>query len=250
MLQALFGAAVIGLSLGIFGSGGSILTVPVLMYLLDVPAALAIASSLAIVAGISFGGSLFNIVQRNISYRHVCWFGVPGMGGTYIGAWCGTLSDSRLQLSAFVVLMLIAAVLMWRGQQSAPRVPVTQSTRKIVLDGLMVGIVTGFVGVGGGFLIVPALVLLGGLPMLLATGTSLLIIALKSLAGFAKYYQVFSEQAQSFDWTLIGLMIGGGIAGSYLGSWLGTKLPRALMQKAFAVFLVLMSVFVLVRSVL
>lgn len=250
MFQALIGAAIIGISLGIFGSGGSILTVPVLMYLLDVPAAMAIASSLAIVAGISLGGSLFNILRRQISYRHVLWFGIPGMAGTYLGAWFGTLVDSKLQLGAFVVLMLVAAVFMWRGRKPGHSNIQAQSVIKIVADGLVVGVVTGFVGVGGGFLIVPALVLLGGLPMMLATGTSLLIIALKSIAGFTKYYQVYSEQSLSFDWTLISLMIAGGIVGSYLGSWLGTKLPKELMQKGFSVFLVLMSGFVFIRSVL
>jgi uncharacterized membrane protein YfcA len=254
MLHALLGALIIGLSLGVFGSGGSILTVPVLMYLLDVPAAMAIASSLAIVAGISLGGSLFNVLQRNISYRHVFWFGVPGMAGTYLGAWLGTLVDVRIQLSVFVLLMLVAAVFMWRGQPAQPDVvhppKPQQSVMKIIADGSVVGVITGFVGVGGGFLIVPALVFLGGLPMLLATGTSLLIIALKSLAGFSKYYQVFTEQALQFDWTLIGWMVAGGILGSYAGSLLGSKLPKQIMQKSFAVFLVVMGSFVLVKSVL
>ncbi len=253
MLHALLGALVIGLSLGVFGSGGSILTVPVLMYLLDVPAAMAIASSLAIVAGISLGGSLFNIMQRNISYRHVLWFGVPGMAGTYLGAWLGTLVDVRIQLGVFVLLMIAAAVFMWRGSRAVPAdlpSPKTQSVLKIIADGSVVGVITGFVGVGGGFLIVPALVLLGGLPMLLAAGTSLLIIALKSLAGFTKYYQVYTEQSLHFDWSLIGWMVAGGILGSYAGSFLGSKLPKQLMQRSFAVFLVVMGSFVLVKSVL
>ena len=167
MIHAILGALFIGLSLGIFGSGGSILTVPVLMYLVDMPANLAIASSLLIVAGISLFGSISNIWNNRVSWPHVLLFGVPGMLGTYGGAWLGTLVDSVVQLSVFVLLMLVAAVMMWRSnnsEQSAGEIKFL----KVALDGLIVGVITGFVGVGGGFLIVPALVLLGGVPMVLA----------------------------------------------------------------------------------
>ena len=249
MTYILLGAALIGLSLGIFGSGGSILTVPVLMYLVGQPAEIAIASSLAIVAGISLGGSVLNVLKKRISYRHLIWFGIPGMAGTYLGAWGGTLVNSKIQLVVFVILMLVAAKLMWSGKQQESTKS-SQSRYKIVLDGLVVGAITGFVGVGGGFLIVPALVILGGLAMPLAIATSLLIISMKSFVGFAKYYQVFSEQQLHFDWTVIGWMIVGGIVGSYIGIWLSTKLPKAIMQKSFAVFLLLMGLFILYRSVI
>ncbi|CAM5224406.1 sulfite exporter TauE/SafE family protein [Alishewanella longhuensis] len=117
-MLALLGALIIGLSLGLFGSGGSILTVPVLLYLLKMPAELAIASSLLIVAGISLLGSAQNAWQKRISWRHVLWFGIPGMVGTYGGAWLGTLVDSRWQLLCFALLMLVAAVMMWRNRQT------------------------------------------------------------------------------------------------------------------------------------
>lgn len=249
MIEALIGAGVIGLSLGLFGSGGSILTVPILMYLLHIPATIAIATSLAIVAGISLGGSVFNIVRKQVSYQHVVLFGLPGMAGTYFGAWLGTQVGSRWQLGVFVVLMSVAAVMMWRGRKECTElkpihVPLT------LLQGGLVGIVTGFVGVGGGFLIVPALMLLAGLPLLLATGTSLMIIAMNSLAGFVKYFQVYSTGNDVFDWPLITLMVIGGIVGSLLGSILSTKLPKEAMQKGFAIFLVGMSGFVFVHSVM
>ncbi|WP_027672225.1 sulfite exporter TauE/SafE family protein [Rheinheimera baltica] len=249
-MLALLGAIVIGLSLGLFGSGGSILTVPVLLYLLHMPPQLAIASSLLIVAGISLFGSVRNGLQRLISWRHVLWFGIPGMMGTYGGAWFGTLVDARWQLLVFSLLMLVAAVMMWCSSTGDNAEAKAFKPAKIVLDGLIVGVITGFVGVGGGFLIVPALVLLGGLSMPIGIATSLVIIAMKSFVGFGKYYWVMSEQGVVFDWTTIGLMIVAGIAGSYVGGALGKRLPKAQLQKAFAVFLVIMAAVVIYQSVL
>lgn len=250
MLSALLGAIFIGLSLGVFGSGGSILTVPVLLYLVHMPADIAIATSLLIVAAISFSSSLLHIRQRLISWPHVVLFGLPGMFGTYLGAWAGTLIDARWQLLLFVMLMLIAAFFMWRNETPQAQQAQKINVKRVVADGLVVGAITGFVGVGGGFLIVPALVLLGGLSMSLAIGTSLFIIALKSFVGFAKYYEFIRTTDYVFDWSIVGLIILCGILGSFLGVWLGQKLPKAKLQKGFAVFLMLMAGFVFIRSVL
>lgn len=249
-MLAILGAIVIGLSLGLFGSGGSILTVPVLLYLLHMPPQLAIASSLLIVAGISLFGSVRNGLQRLISWRHVLWFGIPGMIGTYGGAWLGTLVDARWQLLVFSLLMLVAAVMMWRSNTADGNATKGFKPAKIILDGFIVGIITGFVGVGGGFLIVPALVLLGGLSMSVGVATSLVIIAMKSFVGFGKYYWVMQAQGAVFDWATIGLMIIAGIAGSFVGGALGKKLPKQQLQKSFAVFLVLMAGVVIYQSVL
>jgi len=254
VLNAVIGALFIGLSLGLFGSGGSILTVPVLLYLVNMEPNVAIASSLLVVAGISLFGTIPHIRKRFISWPHVLLFGVPGMMGTYGGAWAGALVDPRWQLGFFVVLMLVASVFMWKKSDPlaapATSVPETLKIGRVALDGLVVGAITGFVGVGGGFLIVPALVLLGGLAMPLAIGTSLAIIALKSIVGFAKYYSVLTAADYTFDWLVIGLMIAGGFLGSWFGSWVGGKLPKHQLQRGFAVFLVIMGVFVFVRSVL
>ncbi|MBV2127999.1 sulfite exporter TauE/SafE family protein [Arsukibacterium indicum] len=248
-MLAFVGAVIIGLSLGLFGSGGSILTVPVLLYLLGMSAELAIASSLLIVAGISLFGSVHNGMKRLISWRHVLWFGVPGMLGTYGGAWAGTLIDSRWQLLVFALLMIVAAVFMWRSKlQDMISLPDFNKT-KVIADGLLVGAITGFVGVGGGFLIVPALVLLAGLPIAVSVATSLLIIAMKSFVGFAKYYLVFSSQGLQFDWPVIALMTIAGIAGSYLGGWVGRRLPKEKLQRGFAIFLALMAIVVITQSV-
>lgn len=250
MLLAVVGAVVIGVSLGLFGSGGSILTVPVLMYLVDMPADVSIASSLLIVAGISLLASVGYIRRKAVSWSHVWVFGIPGMVGTYGGAWLGTLVDSRWQLLVFALLMVVAAALMWWSKPKPPSHAVQMNVAKVTLEGLTVGVITGFVGVGGGFLIVPALVLLAGLSLPIAVGTSLLIIVIKSAAGFVKYYTVMSTQGVSFDWLIIALMIVGGTLGSVAGSTLGRTLPKNTLQKGFAVFLVAMGLFVISKSVL
>jgi rhodanese-related sulfurtransferase len=138
--------------------------------------------------------------------------------------------------------MLVAAYTMWRAKD--PKAETKHHPYwQILLEGLVVGIVTGLVGVGGGFLIIPALVLLGGLPMRLAVGTSLLIIALKSSVGFYKYVHVLTEY--SVNWSLIALFVVLGIAGSFAGSFLSQKLPQKVLRKLFAVVLVVLGIFIL-----
>ncbi|WP_284327034.1 sulfite exporter TauE/SafE family protein, partial [Deinococcus metallilatus] len=188
MILAWIGAALIGLSLGLLGSGGSILTVPVLVYLVGEPEKLAIAESLAIVGAISLFGAIPYALKRQIDWRSVLWFGIPGVAGTYLGAALSVYLSGVAQLMLFAVVMLLAAIMMFRPGGAQPEAATNhkRSPLKIGAEGLVVGVLTGLVGVGGGFLIIPALVLLGGLPMSLAVGTSLLIIAAKSFVGFYK----------------------------------------------------------------
>ncbi|MFP7722247.1 TSUP family transporter [Lysobacter sp. A3-1-A15] len=251
MWLAWLGAAAIGLSLGLLGSGGSILTVPVLVYLVGQPEKLAIAGSLAIVGGISLIAALPWTWKRQVDWRNVAWFGVPGMVGTWLGAWLSIWLSGALQLLLFAVVMLLAAVMMLRppkaltvdaGVDSALDGPAAPARKvgRIALDGLVVGVVTGLVGVGGGFLIVPALVLLGGLALHRAIGTSLWIISLKSFSGFAKYTSVLAGAGLALDWRLIGLFTAIGAGGSLLGGRLARRLPQAQLQRGFAVFLLLM----------
>ena len=164
--MAWLGALVVGLSLGLLGSGGSILTVPVLIFLVGEPEKVAIAESLAIVGGIALVGSLPFAVRKLIDWRSVAFFGVPGMAGAYLGALLSRYVSGGFQLALFALIMLVAAFFMFRPP-AVPRSAAAAPRRpwKIGLDGLVVGVLTGFVGVGGGFLIVPALVLLGGLSM-------------------------------------------------------------------------------------
>ncbi|ADY25277.1 protein of unknown function DUF81 [Deinococcus proteolyticus MRP] len=241
---AWIGALLIGLSLGLLGSGGSILTVPVLVYLAGVEEKLAIAQSLAIVGGISLFGAIPYIRSKQVDWRSVVLFGIPGVLGTYAGAALSSYLSGAVQLMLFAAVMILAAVMMFRPKPADPEGDTHErSPLKIGAEGLGVGILTGLVGVGGGFLIIPALVLLGGLPMSLAVGTSLLIIAAKSFAGFYKYAHLLG--LENMDWTLIGTFTAIGVAGSFLGSVIGKKVSNEALRRGFAIFLVLMGLYVL-----
>ena len=247
MILVSLGALVIGLSLGLLGSGGSILTVPVLVYLVQEPQKLAIAESLAIVGGISLMGALPYARKKWIHWKSVLWFGIPGVAGTYLGAYFSQWLSGAMQLLLFALIMLTAAYTMWRTKNPSAAQNEHHPYWQIVLEGLAVGIITGLVGVGGGFLIIPALVLLGGLSMRLAVGTSLLIIAMKSFVGFLKYVDVLGDY--QVHWGLIGLFVGLGTVGSFAGSFLSEKLPQQLLRKLFAVVLVALGIFILYQNI-
>lgn len=258
MMVVIGGALLIGLTLGLLGSGGSILTVPVLVYVLGHDGKAAIAESLAVVGGISLVATLQYARARQVDWRSVLLFGVPGMAGTWGGAWLSRFVPETLQLVLFACVMLLAAGMMFRrarnrAERTAPvDSPVARRNHpewQIATEGALVGILTGLVGVGGGFLIVPALVVLGGLPMRLAVGTSLMVIALKSGSGFLKYLGVLSTLGGGVDWPTIGIFLAVGIPGTLLGKALNTRLNQQLLQRAFAGFLVLMGIFVLSREI-
>lgn len=242
------GAIAVGVSLGLFGSGGSILTVPVLVYLFGQDEKLAIAGSLAIVGTIAAVGALPYVRSRLVDWRTVLAFGVPGMSGTYLGAWLAGFVPGAVQLLIFAAVMLLAAGFMLRPPRLEAAAAAPRAIWKIVLDGLLVGILTGLVGVGGGFLIVPALVLLVGLPMHRAVATSLVIIALKSFSGFIKYVDVLGAQGLDIDWTVIALVAGLGIAGSVLGSTVGYHVPKDRLARYFAWFLLVMAAFIIATT--
>lgn len=249
MVWALLGAVLIGLSLGLMGSGGSILTVPVLTYLVGQHEKVAIAGSLGIVGAISLVAALPYARRRLVDFRSVLFFGLPGMAGAYLGAFLSQFVPGTAQLVVFALLMLVAGFMMLRPLAPAGAAPAApRALHKIVLDGLVVGTVTGFVGVGGGFLIVPALVLLGGLPMHRAVGTSLLIISLKSMTGFWKYLDVLAGLELHLDWNILGVFAAIGIVGSFAGNALGTRLPQQVLRRAFAVFLFAVGALIVVKS--
>ena len=248
-ILALIGACAIGLSLGLMGSGGSILTVPVLVYLVDQPEKVAIAGSLLIVGSIALLGSLPYMKQKQVDWTTVWLFGIPGMIGTYAGAWISAYLSGIMQLAIFAIVMLLASYFMLK-----PKTNIEQQSDhqrhviKILLDGLIVGLVTGIVGVGGGFLIVPALVLLGGLNMRAAIATSLVVIALKSFSGFIKYLDVLEDAGLSLDWNVIVVMIILGGLGSVLGNKIANKVPQDKLKKIFGIFLIVMGIYILARS--
>ncbi len=242
------GALVVGLSLGLLGSGGSILTVPVLVYLLNHVDKVAIAESLAIVGGIALVGALPYARQRLVNWRSVLLFGVPGMAGTFFGAWVSQWVPGAVQLVVFAAVILVAAWMMFRQRELALDNAKRRHAIHVALDGLAVGVLTGFVGVGGGFLIVPALVLLGNLPMREAIGTSLLIIALKSATGLVKYLGVLEKLELGVDWTVIAVFVAVGVVGSAVGHRIGGRLNGNQLRRAFAVVLVVMGLFIFSRE--
>lgn len=257
MILAWIGAIFIGLTLGLLGSGGSILTVPVLIYLVGEPSKLAIAESLAIVGAISLFAAIPYALNKQIDWRSVIMFGLPGVVGTYLGAMLSQYMSGVLQLILFAVVMLLASSMMLKPKPKAqasasttspthqpPRSPV-----QIGAEGLVVGIITGLVGVGGGFLIIPALVLLGRLPMSLAVGTSLVIIAAKSFAGFYKYVDVLAQQNLSIHWDVVILIAALGMIGSLVGSRINSKFSNESLRRVFAIFLIGMGIYVLANNI-
>ena len=244
MLLALLGAVLIGLVLGLLGSGGSILTVPVLLYLVHMPDKLAIGSSLGIVGGISLVGAVPYARQRLVQWRWVLWFGIPDMAGAWAGAWIAKFLPGEVQLLIFAAVMLTAAVMMLRRRATEAAEPRRHVLWKIMPIGFGVGVLAGVVGVGGGFLIVPALVLLGGLDMRHAVATSLVVIMLAAFTGFVRHLLSLSAQGLHVDWRIIGLFVLVGAAGSLAGNQFARRLPQALLRRIFGVFLFAMAAYV------
>ncbi len=253
MILSWIGALLVGISLGLLGSGGSILTVPVLIYLAGEQEKVAIAESLGIVGAISLAGFIPYALKKQVHWRSVILFGLPGMAGTYGGAMIAGFVSGTFQLLLFAVVMIVAATLMFldKTKNISPndKNKISHTWWKIVLEGLAVGILTGLVGVGGGFLIVPALVLLGGLPMSFAVGTSLIIIALKSFSGFFKYMDVLANLNLSMNWELIFIFSLIGAAGSLVGKTVGTKISNEVLKKGFALFLVVMGGYIFYMNI-
>jgi uncharacterized membrane protein YfcA len=257
---AWIGALAIGLTLGLLGAGGSILTVPVLVYLVGEPPKAAVAESLAIVGTIAGVGMVPYARKRLVSWHTVLLFSLPGMMGSYVGAVAGKHVSGDVQITAFGGLMLVAGVLMMRrpaptGARELPqRERPTQSAIAALTEGLIVGIegfligiMTGFLGVGGGFLIVPALVLLVGLPMHLAIGTSLATIALNSASGFYKSAQLLPSLHLQLNWPVILSFVAIGVSGSLIGSAICHRLPQQRLRSLSAWGVLAMGVYVLLH---
>ncbi len=252
MILSWIGALLVGLSLGLMGSGGSILTVPVLIYLAGEQEKVAIAESLGIVGAISLIGSIPYAFKKQVHWRSVILFGLPGMMGTYGGAIIAGFVSGTFQLMLFAVVMLLAAGLMFRNKKVDAENDEQEKNQQwwlIAIEGLIVGVLTGLVGVGGGFLIVPALVLLGGLSMHLAIGTSLIIIALKSFSGFFKYLDVLEELDLSVNWELVLIFSLIGAVGSFVGKTIGSKISGEKLKRGFAIFLLFMGAYIIYMNI-
>jgi len=245
------GALIIGFTLGLLGSGGSILTVPILVYLIGEPEKLAIGESLGIVALISLSGFIPYAWKNQVHWRSILFFGIPGIGGTWLGAWLSQFISGKVQLIIFGVVMLVAALLMFLKKRT-PQLKQSKKKHafwKIILEGSFVGILTGTVGIGGGFLIVPALVLLGGLSMYLAVGTSLGLISINSIVGLLSYTDILADLDMHMNWSLIGIFGLIGTLGAYTGKTVGRKFPQEQLRKIFAVFLVGMGIYMMYANI-
>ncbi len=246
MIAAAIGALALGLSLGFLGSGGSILAVPILVYLLGQEAKVAITGSLAVVGAVAFAGGLDASLRRSVAWRTVGVFGVAGMGGSALGAVLGSRSPASMQLALFGGVLLVAASAMaFQRQPCVPPVVRTRSVAAMAFDGFLVGMLTGYVGVGGGFLIVPALALLGGLPMALATGTSLVLIGMNAATALVTNLVAQPALVGSLDWPVLALIAAVGAAGSVAGRRLAGRFADRTLRRVFATALVLLALVVL-----
>jgi len=259
------GAIIMGLSLGLIGGGGSILTVPILVYLFHVDAVLATAYSLFIVGLTSLIGSGSHMRLGNIHWRTAIVFGIPSILAVYATrAWLvpalpdplfsvgdTPVSKSLGMLIFFALLMVTAAYSMIRKPKVplGPDEPADEAIKfnypLILGEGVIVGTITGLVGAGGGFLIIPALVLLAKLPMKQAVGTSLIIIAAKSLIGFTGDL----KGDEFIDWGFLGIFSAVAIGGILLGSMLSKHISNEKLKPAFGWFVLAMGVYIIGREI-
>lgn len=263
-ITLLFGfvlAVFVGVSLGLIGSGGSILTVPILVYVMDVDPVLATAYSLFIVGITSLVGGIQNALQKNVDFKTVFIFGIPSIITVYVTrAFLVPLipdvifSVANFQVTKSIALMVLFAIVMIAASISMVRSCLNCDKYKdanlkynypmILLEGIVVGGVTGLVGAGGGFLIIPALVLLTRMPMKLAIGTSLFIIAAKSLLGFIGDLQ----GDEIIDWKLLSLFTSLSVAGIFLGIFFSKKIEGNKLKTAFGWFVLAMGIYILIKE--
>lgn len=234
-------ALLAGVALGLLGGGGSILTVPIFLYVLDLEPKAAIGTSLAVV-GVT---SLFSIVLRarsgTVLWKGGLLFGVFGAAGAWVGGRLGAQIPSPVLLGAFGTMVMATALAMLRPRRGSSPTATGIRWLRMALAGGGVGVLTGLVGAGGGFLIVPALVLFGGFSMQTAVGTSLLVIAMNSFTGLLSV----SQAGTRVDLALAGAMSLLSVAGSLLGSRLGKSMDPRGLRRAFALFVLGLGAFIL-----
>lgn len=250
----------IGLSLGLIGGGGSILTVPVLVYLFNVDPLQATAYSLFIVGATSAIGAFPKYKEGQVNLKTALIFGAPSIIAVYatrkwvvpaiptqIGQWGEfVLTKNVLLMLLFALLMVAASFSMISTQKSlgvAEKKSQFFNYPLILIEGAVVGLLTGLVGAGGGFLIIPALVILTGLPMKQAVGTSLLIIAAKSLIGFTG-----DVTEQAIDWVLLGFVTVMAVVGIIVGNQLSKKIDGNKLKKGFGWFVLVMGLYILIKE--
>lgn len=255
---------IMGVTLGLLGGGGSILTVPILVYLFGLPAVEATAYSLFIVGLAALIGSIKYFKSGQIKVKTGLIFAIPSFIGVYLtraylipwlpevivelDALNFTLFKDQFIMLVFSLLMIFASVSMIKDGKATKKAQISPSLRLFIVavEGLVVGAITGFVGAGGGFLIVPALVVLIGLPMKTAVGTSLMIIALKSLIGVTGDLQA----GLAISWPLLIALSLLGIIGIFIGGRLSHHVPDKLLKKGFGYFVLVMGVVITLSEII
>ncbi|GMQ23446.1 sulfite exporter TauE/SafE family protein [Algoriphagus sp. oki45] len=258
-----FAAAIlIGVSLGLIGGGGSILTVPVLVYILGVDPVLATAYSLFVVGSTSLVGAGTYMKKGLVNYKTAIVFAIPSFIAVFLTRkfLVPALPDPLFTLGGaeitknigimvfFAIIMLAASFSMIRNKKCVDcdeDVEIKFNFPMIALEGSVVGLVTGIVGAGGGFLIIPALVILARLPMKMAVGTSLLIIAAKSLIGF-----LGDVSTQTIDWNMLLIFTGLSIVGIFIGSAISKKINEKALKKGFGWFVLVMGVYIIAKELM
>lgn len=259
-LLGYLGALFIGVVLGLIGGGGSILTVPVLVYLLSVNPVTATAYSLFVVGTSSLVGSFRNMQKRRIDYRTAVVFAIPAFIAVYITRKFLVPAIPQLIFSIggfevtknigimlfFALIMVLASVSMIVEQKEKPISPekAKYNYPLIILEGFLVGIITGIVGAGGGFLIIPVLVLMARLPMKRAVATSLVIIAVKSLIGF-----IGDVQNLEINWSFLLVFTAISVAGIFLGIYLNRFINGKKLKKAFGWFVLFMGIYIFWKEI-
>jgi uncharacterized membrane protein YfcA len=240
-------AVIAGVSLGLLGGGGSILTVPLLAYVAGLDPKHAIATSLLVVGVTSAVGTVSHARAGRVQWRTAALFGVTSMVGAYTGGQLTRFIPGRVLLVVFAVIMVATAIAMLLGRKASSAECAARGVgalAKTAAVGLALGLVTGTVGAGGGFLVVPALVLMAGLPMQAAVGTSLAVISMNSFAGLAGYLTVVD-----IDWIFAGMVTGAAVVGALIGSRFAAKVDPEVLRKAFGWFVLIMASVVLGQEV-
>lgn len=255
-------AVIIGISLGLIGGGGSILTVPVLVYILGIDPVLATAYSLFVVGSTSLVGSFTYMKKQLVDYRTALVFAIPSFIAVFLTRKfiVPALPDPLFVLGAteitksigimvfFALIMLAASYSMIKGNgntKSDDESKVHFNIPLIAVEGVIVGLITGIVGAGGGFLIIPALVLLAKLPMKMAVGTSLLIIAAKSLIGF-----LGDVSNQTIDWKMLLTFTALSVIGIFIGSSISKKINEKALKKGFGWFVLVMGIYIITKELI
>lgn len=260
-LLGYFGALIIGVVLGLIGGGGSILTVPVLVYLLMINPVTATAYSLFVVGATTLVGAINSLKKKLVDFRTATVFAIPAFIAVYstrkflvpaipeliFSFWGFEVTKDIGIMLFFAIIMVVASISMIKnnGKKEPAETKIKYNYPLIILEGLVVGVLTGVVGAGGGFLIIPALVLLAKLPMKKAVATSLLIIAVKSLIGF-----IGDIENLKIDWIFLLIFTGLSILGIFLGGYLNKYIDGKKLKTAFGWFVLVMGIYIIVKEII